>query len=643
MSLSTLNINNLLEQITDRYIADSDYAALRNSCIQLSPVSAVTTEIQKELSQLLDQDKQNTAAQLTIDACKKQIQHDLKEKEVDHQESQTDLELVAQLEHELLSTQVQKRLIGNELNEIEEDILRHESYIKEISRQIALTTHSESTQHTHTHPEPTQHTHTHPEPTQHTHTHPEPTQHTHTHPEPTQHTHTHPEPTQHTHTHPEPTQHTHTHPEPTQHTHTHPEPTQHTHPNITDQRPNTTQSPSDTVHHHAHERESLEFQKNTLSQKLKQLEGTLRNKRMLAQEQQRRIESITTRLTIEFPEKQKQRNDRAKARTMREQARIYDEATENQLSIKNYRALQQSIIDSHEKLHKMQHQLMQNATEMSYKTFLIRLPYLLQSLTLKYQEKEALRQIISAMENYLLTQAEKYKQISIRHSVYREKETQVQDLNQKESRVAQLKKANPQLHAQNQTLGIENKQLKHTIEERGAYRDYLLKIGLFSLLGSGIAVGGGFLGMYMMPMVLISLCFTPAAVISLITVGIFLATLAYTQKNNSDSNVLEHNKITMQQNITAISKQSGEIISLEQEIIPSIKEKISEAEKSFNLLDKKIKNLQQQEDSLLHQAKQVVVTEARNIPFFGGESIIQSTVKPTAPQLEHTPRNTLSC
>ncbi len=633
MSLSTLNINHLLEQITDRYIAVSDYATLRNSCIQLSPVSAVTTEIQKELSQLLAQDKQNTATQLTVDACKKQIQHDLKEKEVDHQESQTDLELVAQLEHELLSTQVQKRLIGNELNEIEEDILRHESYIKEISRQIALTPHSESTQHTHTHPESTQHTHTHPEPTQHTHTHPEPTQHTHTHPEPTQHTHTHPESTQHTHT----------HPEPTQHTHTHPEPTQHTHPNMTDQRPNTAQSPSDTGHHHAHERESLEFQKNTLSQKLKQLEGTLRNKRMLAQEQQRRIEGITTRLTTEFPEKQKQRNDRAKARTMREQARIYDEATENQLSIKNYRALQQSIIDSHEKLHKMQHQLMQNATEMSYKTFLIRLPYLLQSLTLKYQEKEALRQIISAMENYLLTQAEKYKQISIRHSVYRDKETHVQDLNQKESRVAQLKKANPQLHAQNQALEIENKQLKHTIEERGTYRDYLLKIGLFSLLCSGIAVGGGFLGMYMMPMVLISLCFAPAAVISFITVGIFLATLAYTLKNNSDSNALEHNKITMQQNITAISKQSGEIISLEQEIIPSIKEKISEAEKSFNLLDKKINNLQQQEDSLLHQAKQIVVTEARNIPFFGGETIIQSTVKPTAPQLEHTPRNTLSC
>ncbi|WP_133131495.1 hypothetical protein [Legionella sainthelensi] len=583
MSLSTLNINHLLEQITDRYIAVSDYATLRNSCIQLSPVSAVTTEIQKELSQLLAQDKQNTATQLTVDACKKQIQHDLKEKEVDHQESQTDLELVAQLEHELLSTQVQKRLIGNELNEIEEDILRHESYIKEISRQIALTPHSESTQHTHTHPESTQHTHT------------------------------------------------------------HPEPTQHTHPNMTDQRPNTAQSPSDTGHHHAHERESLEFQKNTLSQKLKQLEGTLRNKRMLAQEQQRRIEGITTRLTTEFPEKQKQRNDRAKARTMREQARIYDEATENQLSIKNYRALQQSIIDSHEKLHKMQHQLMQNATEMSYKTFLIRLPYLLQSLTLKYQEKEALRQIISAMENYLLTQAEKYKQISIRHSVYRDKETHVQDLNQKESRVAQLKKANPQLHAQNQALEIENKQLKHTIEERGTYRDYLLKIGLFSLLCSGIAVGGGFLGMYMMPMVLISLCFAPAAVISFITVGIFLATLAYTLKNNSDSNALEHNKITMQQNITAISKQSGEIISLEQEIIPSIKEKISEAEKSFNLLDKKINNLQQQEDSLLHQAKQIVVTEARNIPFFGGETIIQSTVKPTAPQLEHTPRNTLSC
>lgn len=47
MSLSTLDINNLLEQITDRYIAHSDYSTLRNSCVQLSPISAVTAEIQK--------------------------------------------------------------------------------------------------------------------------------------------------------------------------------------------------------------------------------------------------------------------------------------------------------------------------------------------------------------------------------------------------------------------------------------------------------------------------------------------------------------------------------------------------------------------------------------------------------------------
>ncbi|WP_131775156.1 hypothetical protein [Legionella cincinnatiensis] len=590
MSLSTLNINHLLEQITDKYIAHSDYATLRNSCIHLSPVSGVTTEIQKELSRLLDIDKQNAATQLTLDACKKQIQQDLKEKELDHQESQNDLELVAQLENELLSAQVQKRLIGNELNEIEGEILRHESYIKEIARQIALTSHPESTQHTHTHPESTQHTHTHPESTQHTHTHPESTQHTHTHPESTQHTHTHPESTQ----------------------------------------------------HHVHESESLEFQKNTLSQKLRQLEETFRNKRILSQQQQRRIEEITNRLNIELPEKQRQRNDRAKARTIRAQAHLYDETIEKQLSAKNYRSLQQSIVDAHEKLQKMEHQLMQKATERSYQTFLTRLRYLLQSLTLNYQEKEALKQIVSTVENYLLTQAEKQKQSSIHQLAYREKETLVQDFHQKENRVAQLKKANPQLHAQNQTLEEENQQLEHTIEERGAYRDYLLKIGLFSLLGSGLAVGGGFLGMYLMPMALISLCFAPAAVISFITVGIFIATLAYTFKNNSDNNELERNKTTMQQNRTAISKQSGEIISLEQEILPALKEKINEAERNLNLLDNKIKNLQQQEESLLYQAKQVVVTHTIK-PFFNSGATTQSTINPTAQELEQVQRNTLSC
>ncbi|KTD55734.1 substrate of the Dot/Icm secretion system [Legionella santicrucis] len=613
MSLSTLNINNLLEEITDKYLVHSNYATLRNSCIHLSPVSGVTTEIQKELNHLLAIDKQNATTQLTLNACEKQIQQDLKEKELDHQESQNDLDLVARLENELLSVQIQKRLIGNELNEIEGEILRHESYIKEISRQIALTSQPESTQHPHTDSEPTQHTHTHPEPTQHTHTHPEPTQHTHTHPEPIQHTHTHPEPIQHT----------------------------HTHPNTTEQRPKTTHT-HDSTHHHVHENESLEFQKNTLSQKLRQLQETLRDKGILSQKQQRRIEEITSRLTIELPEKQRQRNNRAQARTIRDQARVFEETTEKQLSAKNYRSLQQSIVDAHEKLQKMEHQLMQKATEMSYQTFLTRLRYLLQSLTLNYQEKEALKQIVSTMENYLLIQAEKQKQNSIRQLTYREKETLVQDFLQQENRVAQLKKANPQLHAQNQTLEVENQQLEHTIKERGAYRDYLLKIGLFSLLGSGLAVGGGFLGMYLMPMALISLCFAPAAVISFITVGVFIATLAYTLKNNSDNNQLEHNKTKIQQNRTAISEQSGEIISLEQEILPALKEKISEAERNLNLLDNKIKDLQQHEESLLHQAKQVVVTPTMK-PFFSGGAITQSTINPTTQELEQIQRNTFSC
>ncbi|KTD06451.1 substrate of the Dot/Icm secretion system [Legionella gratiana] len=615
MSLSTLNIGTLLEQVTDKYLSRSDYAALRSSCILLSPVSDVTTEVQKELHRLLEIEKQTTAAQLTLEACEKQIQQDLQEKEQDYQENQKDLELISRLENELISVQRQKRLIDIELNELEVNMLRHESLIMEISRQIVLASHPESTQHTHTHPEPTQHTHTHPEPTQHTHTHPEPTQHTHTHPEPTQHTHTHPEPTQHT----------------------------HSHPSTTDQLPKIPQIQPDTEHHHDHERESLELRKRTFSQELNQIKETLKSKQILSQKQQSRIEEITNRLNIELPEKQKQRNDRANARALRAQARLYDKTPEKELSSTNYRSLQKSIADAQEKLQKMQHQLMQKATEMSYQTFLTRLGYCLQSLNLSYQEKEALKRIVSNMEDYLLTQAEKQKQISIRHSAYLEKETLVHDIHQKENRVAQLKKTNPQLHAQNQALEEENQQLAHTIKERSTYRDYLLKIGLFGLLGSGISIAGGFLGMYMMPIALISICFAPAAVISFITVGFFIATLAYTLKNNSDTNQQERNKTTIQQNRTAISKQSGEIISLEQEILPSIKEKLSEVEKSLSLLDKKIKKLQHQAESLHHQAQQVMVTHAINKPFFSSETETRATINSTAIQLEEVQRNTRSC
>lgn len=604
MSLSTLNIDNLLEQTTDKFINHSDYATLRKSCILLSPVSEVTAEVKQELNRLLETDKQNSSAQLTLDACQNQIKQDLKEKEHDHLESQQDLKLTEQLQNELLSVQNENRLLHIELNEIELRILRHQSLIQEVTRQITLQSHI------HSHPENTHNT---------THTHPDtPTQHTHSHPEQT---------TPHTHAHPESTkQPTHSHPEQlTQNTHAH--------LSIPEHSPNTTHTHSDSTHHH--ETESLELQKRTLSQELVQLEEISRSKQIISQKQKTRTEEITDILNRELPAKEKKRNERTIARKAREQARLYEDTTEKQLSSINYRFLQQAITTAHQRLQNEQQRFMQLTEKVSYKTFLARLGLLLPSINLSHQEKEALNQIFRNMSDYLLITAEEQRQHSIRLSAASELKNLTKDLQQKENRVAQLKKANPKLHDQNKTLEAENQLLEHTIEEQGTYRDYILKIGLFGLLGTGIAVGGGFLGMYLIPTAIISLCFAPAAVVSLITVGVFIATLAYTLKNNSDNNQLEHNKTIIQQNITDISKQSGEIISLENVVLPSIKENIRESETDLNLLDQKILSIQQKAEGLLNRAKQIVVPNAMNQSFFSNEIHLHPT---QSERIQTTPR-----
>ncbi|HHT0591602.1 TPA: hypothetical protein ACTXXA_001263 [Legionella anisa] len=56
MSLSTLNIDLLVEQITDKYIERSNYSTLRNSCILLSPISFVSSETKEQLSRILQID-----------------------------------------------------------------------------------------------------------------------------------------------------------------------------------------------------------------------------------------------------------------------------------------------------------------------------------------------------------------------------------------------------------------------------------------------------------------------------------------------------------------------------------------------------------------------------------------------------------
>ncbi|MGL5743485.1 MAG: hypothetical protein ACRCXC_13640 [Legionella sp.] len=138
------------------------------------------------------------------------------------------------------------------------------------------------------------------------------------------------------------------------------------------------------------------------------------------------------------------------------------------------------------------------------------------------------------------------------------------------------------------------------------------------LVLTGVAIGGGFIAMDLMPLSisLVPVFFTPAVVIGLITLGVFIATLVYTIQNNIDRNQLAQNKTIIQENIQTISQQHDEINALEHDKITTLKGKILSAEQNIMVIDKRIETLQQQAALQFANAEKVGVATPGNQAFF---------------------------
>lgn len=592
MSLSKLNINLLVEEITDKYINlhSSDYSGLRNPCILPSPVSAVTQEVDTELTRILKIGQQESASQLILDACKKQQQYDLNEKERDNHEEQQDLLVSSLLKNHLQLIDEQIIIEELEIRKAQENIQSLQLHLKRIEKQIIINNQKkeETTQH-HSHPEVTeQHDKT-------EHSHPGATK---------QHTTT-------THDHSET-------PTPSQTTHNH---------------PNTIQ--------HGHQPADLEFQKNELIQKIKSLEiNLLRVKQLNLQKQLEQYKKISKE-HVELSQKTAQRQERAHARDARQRARATDDPNLLQLSQINRNSMEEAIKAEHKRLLQKKEQLTQEANEISYQIYLNRLEGHLSSvINLNYPEREALKQIVKLMQAYLITKAEEKSKKDILDEGNRSMDRLVKQMCDNENKIEQFKKSNPQLVSANLNLSEKNKQLEISIENCHNYRNNLSKVGLLFLLftggaaGTGIAIEGGLVA-------LTSLVFAPAAVLALVTLSLFVAALVYAIKTSIDNNQLNQNKTIVEENIAKIEQQNSEIISLEQTIIPDLKSKIGTAEQEISKVAKDYINLQQQAELQWSQARKVMVIypssqlfSIEQPPQYSNNDAYQVLIQPTAPVME---------
>ncbi|KTD41123.1 hypothetical protein [Legionella parisiensis] len=573
MSLSKLNLELSVEQITDKYIESSNYSTLRDSCIILSPIPFVTSEIKALLSHILQIDQKESTSDLTLDACKKQSQYDLDEQRRDHQESDDDSLLAVNLEFQLQLLREKTRSAEAEKRQYQENIRLLQVRIKHLD-ELILAAHKKDEE-THQH-----HSHSEPADT--------PSKATHNYP--------HLETIE---------QHDHT-------THTHPEVSPHL--NTTDRDSNTTL--------HGHAGADLVREKDTLIKELNSLQIGLKSEQLCHQKLIESHNKISKKF-LDLPEKAKQRQIRAEARTTRVIARLGDDPTLLQLSEENRHSLNKSVETAHKKLHQKQEQLMQRAIEISYQTYLTRLEIYLQSATNRsYQENEALKQIIQFIREYLTLKAEEQRVRLVRNAVFFEKEEIVRDKSQNEKKVERFKQSIPQLAFKNVSLGKENEQLEIAIKERHNYRNTLLKIGLlfFFLAAGGAGAAAVVTGEIF---AITSLFMAPAALLAVVTLSLFIAALIYTIKNSMDRNQLSTNQTIIRDNIVTIAQQDSEIISLEKEILPELAHKISGAEGNLSRLDKHIDGLFQHAELKLNNAKKVTVQYPVSQPFFTSDQTSQ--------------------
>ncbi|WP_454780933.1 hypothetical protein [Legionella sp. WA2022007384] len=603
MSLSKLNIQHIVEQKTSDYIFShlTDYSGLRNPCILASPVRAVIEEVNNQLSEMLSLAKKESASKLILDACNKQKQQDLMEKEKDEHEKRADWLVSTQLKGNLQF--INEEVVKNE-HEIEKEheyIQQLQLHLKRVEEQITINNQKkEEATHHHSHAETeasTTHNHTHPETSKQYH------RTEHSHPDEKKHEAT-------IHTHQETVS-------PLQTTHSH---------------PNTIQ--------HGSQATDLEFEKKELIQKISSLQIGLESKKLHYQQQLEQQKKINKQL-FELPQKEQQRMERAHTRETRERARLTSDPTLLQLSQKNRDSMEAAIKLTHQNLTQEKEKLMQEANEISYQIYLYKLEALLFStIKLNYSEYQALTQIVQIMKAYLVTKAEENAKKAILDDKRSYKSRLEEQMRDNEKNVEQFKKSNPELVSSNLTLAATNKQLEISVQNSQKTRNNLAKAGLFSLLftggaaGTGLAIEGGIV-------VLTSLVLAPAAVLAVITLSLFIAALVYAIKASVENNQLDKNKKTMEENRDKIDQQTSKIISLEDTVIPDLKGKISTAEKELRELNRDYLNLKQKADLQREQARRVAViypSEQRftNLlpPQVTNSDAYQVSIQPTAPSME---------
>ena len=568
--LSDVNIRELNQQVTDKYIGTATYSTLLHNLVEKSPISAIVNDINTQLALIVKSDKTNIESLLVNKAYASQMQQDIEENQSDAQEMRNDLLLSSQLTLEATALTKKISMYGLRIQNDSANIDYLQDKIRELNQQIAnygATHHQPNT-------DPykqTTHGHSHGQ-----------------------------------------TTHGHSHGQ-TTHGHSHGQ-TTHGHGNA----------------EVSLEKQKLISLKERLNTELSLAQKNLNEIQLEYNNTKNHAQTIEKSLTRELPKKAQQRNERAIERTAREDARLKNASRKQHLTPHNYQLLVHTIAIAHQNIDLQEKLFKDEVAKQSYKLFVARIEtYLKSESKLSYHETEALKQVIIHMHNHFEVLKKRTVEMEKLERAQNNKNRLVGELRQEEQKLHQLKN-NPILESQNQQLLEQNQQLEKAIEQRHTLNNKLLKISAFTFLSTGTLLGGAFLAMKLLPLAvsLIPLLFIPTGIIAIATIGLLIASLVYTVRSNSDKSQLKQNSTTITSNSELISNKNNTIKTLEQITIPSLKTQLNDIEQLITGLEQRISDLEKEAELSLNKAHNVNPTTTKD-PNFIFTPPIPETTEPT--------------
>lgn len=583
MALSEINLNQLVENLTDSFISNSDFTVLRQSLTEPQPILWLSNEINSVLTKQCEADKKALGKRLTQNACEQQINDDLKEDKKDKKDTVSELRLKEEYLKQLCSLELDKGRcdiqlrtqqviyeqeqynldqLNIRLDAIKRDIENSENQIRAITTQHTVHTHS-SNNNVHVH------------------------------------------------------------------------------------QPHTlvyrfTSIEKLNLNSYLQNKDILIQQRNNIiweiSSKERAIENEKKNLKGFIDKKnqiEKQIFDIDYQLKNTLPFNEEQRELRKEERRKRELARCTEDPELEQLSISRKKSLKEEIAIESRKLDTQKQQMMQNALDLNYETYIKQLKNKLESgelLNCTYEEHSELSQIIPIMEEYL-----KKKEIvnTVNDSFHQEEITldklQKDLLNRQSEKQACIDSKNS-LTKTNQDLLSKNESLA---KERAAQNSSAKKALYVSLFGVGgtiasSAVVGAFVG----TLATSSLFFLIPGGIGLVSVVSFVIAAGYFIKQASTGRKIEENSIKVKQNSEQISQNVEREAQIQSKNIPLINQQIVKTKNEISLKKEECARYQQELDFLLFSAKEVRTQYSGSNGFFNGSGGENYLYKPKVPKYE---------